>query len=60
MVLSHELPETIELSEMLTGVPDETLAKMYSVPEAVFAAIPKETIVIGGGPAPTPLRDAAE
>ncbi|WP_137136982.1 cupin domain-containing protein [Rhizobium sp. FKY42] len=60
VVLSHELPETIELSEMLSGVPNETLAKMYSVPETVFAAIPKETIVIGGGTTAPTLRDAAE
>ncbi len=48
VVLSHEEPLTIELSEMLKGVPDETLARMYGVPQDVFAAIPPRTVVIGG------------
>jgi oxalate decarboxylase/phosphoglucose isomerase-like protein (cupin superfamily) len=49
VVLSHEEPSTIELSEMLAGVPNQTLANMYGLDEAVFEAIPSETIVIGGG-----------
>jgi oxalate decarboxylase/phosphoglucose isomerase-like protein (cupin superfamily) len=49
VVLSHEEPQTIELSEMLTGVPDQTLANMFGVSEGVFNAIPNKTIVIGGG-----------
>ncbi|SIR43822.1 Cupin [Rhizobium sp. RU35A] len=60
VVLSHELPETIELSEMLTGVPNPTLAKMYEVPEAVFEQIPQRTVIIGGAPAEDGFRQAAE
>ena len=48
VVLSHEEPLTIELSEMLSGVPNATLAKMYNVPERIFEAIPNRTVVIGG------------
>jgi oxalate decarboxylase/phosphoglucose isomerase-like protein (cupin superfamily) len=63
VVLSHEEPQTIELSEMLTGVPDATLANMYGVPESVFEAIPDRTVVIGGGygrePASAPLKMVA-
>lgn len=49
VVLSHEEPQTIELSEMYSGVPNETLAKMYGISEAAFAQIPNRTVVIGGG-----------
>ena len=49
VVLSHEEPATIELSEMLKGVPKETLARMYGVSERVFEAIPNRTVIIGGG-----------
>lgn len=49
VVLSHEEPETIELSEMLSGVPNETLSRMYGIPARVFEAIPARTVVIGGG-----------
>lgn len=48
VVLSHEAPLTIELSEMLSGVPNTTLGNMYATPEQVFEAIPDRTIVIGG------------
>jgi oxalate decarboxylase/phosphoglucose isomerase-like protein (cupin superfamily) len=48
VVLSHERPETIEISEMLSGVPKETLAKVYGIPAEVFQKIPNKTIVIGG------------
>ncbi|WGF86510.1 cupin domain-containing protein [Marinivivus vitaminiproducens] len=48
VVLSHEEPQTIELSEMLRGVPNSTLAKMYDVSEQVFERIPAKTVVIGG------------
>lgn len=59
VVLSHEEPQTIELSEMLTGVPNETLGKMYDVPAQTFAGIPQRTVIIGGG-VPVPLQVAAE
>lgn len=49
VVLSHEQPLTVELSEMLAGVPNETLAKMYEVSPSVFERIPAKTVVIGGG-----------
>lgn len=49
VVLSHEEPQTIELSEMLSGVPNDTLANMYGVAETVFEEIPNRTVVIGGG-----------
>ncbi len=48
VVLSHEEPQTIELSEMLSGVPNETLSKMYQVPAAVFEGIPDTRVIIGG------------
>lgn len=48
VVLSHEQPQTVELSEMLKGVPNATLSNMYDVPENVFEAIPDKTIMIGG------------
>lgn len=50
IVLSHEEPLTIEMSDMLSGVPNATLANLYDVPVAVFDAIPdRRGIVIGGG-----------
>lgn len=62
VVLSHEEPETIELSEMLVGVPNDTLSRMYGVPEGVFAAIPNRKVVIGGpnNLHPEPAQIAAE
>ncbi len=50
VVLSHEEPQTIELSEMIAGVPNPTLSNMFGVDEAVFKAIPEQTVVIGGSP----------
>ncbi len=50
VVLSHEEPETIELSEMLSGVPTETLAKVLGLSKDALRALPDKTIVIGGGP----------
>lgn len=49
VVLSHEEPETIELSEMLQGVPKEALAAMYGLPEDILNLIPQKTVTIGGG-----------
>lgn len=49
VVLSHEQPLTVELSEMLAGVPNETLANMYGISSSVFERIPSRTVVIGGG-----------
>jgi oxalate decarboxylase len=47
VVLSHEEPQTIELSEMLKGVPNATLGKMYGISEKIFAEIPERTVLIG-------------
>jgi len=49
VVLSHEQPETIELSETLIGVPKETLSSTLGIPEKLLAQLPKETVTIGGG-----------
>jgi len=49
VVLSHERPETIELSEMLAGVPKSVLAATFGISEDIFRKIPDKTIVIGGG-----------
>jgi hypothetical protein len=50
VVLSHKEPLTIELSEMLSGVLRETLAKTYGVSRKVFDAIPTKVVTIGGVP----------
>jgi oxalate decarboxylase/phosphoglucose isomerase-like protein (cupin superfamily) len=48
VVLSHEEPQTIELSEMIAGVPNEALGRMYGIDPKVFDAIPQRTVTIGG------------
>jgi oxalate decarboxylase/phosphoglucose isomerase-like protein (cupin superfamily) len=48
VILSHEEPETIELSEMLRGVSGDTLAKLFGVAPDAFASIPETGIKIGG------------
>jgi oxalate decarboxylase/phosphoglucose isomerase-like protein (cupin superfamily) len=48
VVLSHEQPETIELSETLTGVPDDTLVSMLGVNEKFASELPKGRVTIGG------------
>lgn len=49
VVLSHEQPETIELSETLIGVPSSTLAAALGVPPELIGALPKEAVTIGAG-----------
>jgi oxalate decarboxylase/phosphoglucose isomerase-like protein (cupin superfamily) len=49
VILSHELPETIELSETLAGVPDKTLSASLGVPEKLLEGLPKKTVTIGSG-----------
>ncbi|PGU19082.1 cupin domain-containing protein [Bacillus thuringiensis] len=49
LLLSHEEPQTIELSDMLKDVPNSTLANMYDVSKSIFDAIPNRTIIVGGG-----------
>ena len=48
LVLSHEEPQTIEMSEMLAATPNETLAKTFSLTESVVSAVPSKVVVIGG------------
>lgn len=49
VILSHEMPETIELSETLTGVPEKTLSTTLGVPERLLQDLPKKTVTIGAG-----------
>lgn len=49
IMLTHELPETIEFSDMLSQIPNQTLAKIFGVSEKNFEAIPSETVRIGYG-----------
>lgn len=49
VVLSHEEPETIELSEILTGVPRESLARALGVSEGALEGLPDKTVTIGRG-----------
>ncbi len=49
VILSDALPETIELSETLSGVPDKTLSASLGVSEKVLAELPKKTVTIGAG-----------
>jgi|HubBroStandDraft_6_1064221.scaffolds.fasta_scaffold842267_1 oxalate decarboxylase/phosphoglucose isomerase-like protein (cupin superfamily) len=49
VVLAHELPETIELSETLVGVPDKTLSAALGVPQNLLSGLPKKTVTIGAG-----------
>lgn len=50
VVLSHEEPETIELSEMLAGVNEDTLKKLFGFGAATFQNVPKSGIRICKGP----------
>jgi oxalate decarboxylase/phosphoglucose isomerase-like protein (cupin superfamily) len=52
VVLSNEEPLTIELSEMLAGVPHATLSAVLGVPESAFAGFPRAAITIS----PQPVR----
>lgn len=49
IMLTHALPETIEFSDMLSQIPNATLAKIFGVSAKTFEAIPKETVRIGFG-----------
>ena len=49
VILSHEIPETIELSETLSGVPRKTLAASLGVSEQSLQDLPKGAITIGTG-----------
>jgi oxalate decarboxylase/phosphoglucose isomerase-like protein (cupin superfamily) len=47
VVLSHEEPLTIELSETLAGVPNEVLAKVLAMSESALEGLPSEAVTIG-------------
>ena len=49
VILSHENPETIELSETLSGVPLKTLAASLGVSEKSLEELPKKAVTIGAG-----------
>lgn len=43
LITSHEEPETIELSQMLAGVPNENLAAIFGIDKSVFDQIPENS-----------------
>jgi oxalate decarboxylase/phosphoglucose isomerase-like protein (cupin superfamily) len=49
VVLSHEEPETIELSEILAGVPRDTLARALGVSAEAVKDLPEQAVMIGDG-----------
>ncbi len=49
VVLSHEEPETIELSDMVGGVPGKTIHQLFGLPAETFKDIPKGGLRIKGG-----------
>jgi oxalate decarboxylase/phosphoglucose isomerase-like protein (cupin superfamily) len=48
LITSHEAPETIELSQMFAGVPNQSLAALFGVDEGVFGQFPNEAVTISG------------
>jgi oxalate decarboxylase/phosphoglucose isomerase-like protein (cupin superfamily) len=48
VMLSNEEPETLELSEMLSRVPPDTLGSVFGFSKSVLKALPKKAITIGG------------
>jgi oxalate decarboxylase/phosphoglucose isomerase-like protein (cupin superfamily) len=49
VVLSHEQPETVELSETLVGVPADTLGAALGISSEAMKAFPKSTVTISSG-----------
>jgi oxalate decarboxylase/phosphoglucose isomerase-like protein (cupin superfamily) len=47
VVLSHEEPLTIELSETLAGLPRSVASKVLGLSEEALAALPTEAVTIG-------------
>lgn len=43
LIASHEMPETIELSQMLGGVPNTDLAVIFGIKQEIFDEIPQTT-----------------
>ena len=50
VTLSHEEPETIELSEILAEVPKTTLASTLGLSQDLLDKLPMARVTIGGGP----------
>jgi oxalate decarboxylase/phosphoglucose isomerase-like protein (cupin superfamily) len=48
VVLSNEEPETIELSEMVSGVPGRKIQQLFGLPPDTFSAIPKGGLRLKG------------
>ena len=46
LVLSHEQPETIELSETLIGIPNETLESVLTIPIDALKRLPERAVTI--------------
>jgi oxalate decarboxylase len=47
VVLSHEEPLTIELSETLAGVPRDVLAKVLGLSDSALSELPEKAVTIG-------------
>lgn len=45
VVLSHEEPETLEMSEMMKGVPEADMSKMYGFDAKSLAGIPETGVL---------------
>jgi hypothetical protein len=48
VVLSHEEPETIELSEMLAGVSGDKIQQLFGIDPRTFSSIPNGGLRIKG------------
>ncbi|MET0397022.1 MAG: ferritin-like domain-containing protein [Longimicrobiaceae bacterium] len=48
LILNHEAPQTIELSEMLAATPNPTLETTFSLSKEAVEALPVRAVVIGG------------
>jgi len=49
VILSHEIPETIELSETLSGVPKKTLSASLGISDQFLEKLPEKAVTIGAG-----------
>ncbi len=47
VVLSHEEPETVELSDMLSGIPSKTFGSMFNIDPKIVDKHFKESVLIG-------------
>lgn len=46
VMLTHNEPETIELSETLIGVPNKTLEKVLGISEKIWEKLPEKAVVV--------------